>query len=298
MFIAVIAAMIFTAQAAFCAEIPAPSYSDVPYADLSESQVCNIYLPKSADKGKFPAIILVHGGGFAFGTQNDKLIQPVIRKALANGYAVASVDYRKSSETVFPGALADVKFFVRWLKSQAEKYNLDTDNITIWGESAGAYISIMTKLTPDSEFLDGDMTGNMNYSSSVKNLVSFYAPVEFYTMDDEFRALNLPECANHNEADSFESKYIGQALNKDKDITYKTYWETYAKNQKVSGKIWIQAGTNDKNVPFTQSKNLSERLNAENVRYSLIEGAGHMDAAFYTDENLDAIFAFLACLND
>ena len=291
--VVVISAVIFVSQAAFCADAVAPSYSDVQYGTLSKSQACNIYLP-SAGKGRYPVILLVHGGGFAFGTQNDTLIQPVTIKALSNGYAVVSTDYRKSSEAVFPVTLADVKACVRWLKSEAEKYSIDADNITIWGESAGAYLSVMTKLTPGVEALNGDMSGNMEYSSSVKNLVSFYAPVEFYTMDDEFRALNLPECANYNEAGSFESRYIGQALSKDRDMTYRTYWETYVRGQEVSGKIWIQAGTNDRSVPFTQSKNLSERLNAGNVRYSLIEGAGHMDAAFYTDENLGAVFAFLS----
>ena len=289
--LSIVLGMALTAQAAFCDDAVVPSYSDVAYSSLSKSQVCNVYLPASVTH--CPVIILVHGGGFAFGTQNDKLIQPVIRKALTNSYAVFSVDYRKSSEAVFPGALADVKACVRWVKANAEKYGINPDNITIWGESAGAYLSVMTKLTPDAEALNGDVNDNADYSSSVNNLVSFYAPVEFYTMDNEFNALNLPDCANHNKADSFESKYLGQALNEDKAATYKTYWGSYTSGETVGGKIWIQAGTNDRNVPYTQSVNLAERLNGESLRYSLIDGAGHMDAAFYTDENLDAVFAFL-----
>ena len=272
---------------------------NISYASLSKNQVFDVYLPESGEN--FPVIVLIHGGGFAMGSQNDKIIQPVIKKALSNGYAVFSVDYRKSSEAVFPAALADIKAAVRFIKANAAKYNIDTENLTIWGESAGAYLSVMTALTPEVDFLNGNIKDNLEYSSSVKNLVSFYAPVEFFTMDSEFQELGLSGRANHNNEKSFESRFLGQALNLDQEKTYKTYWETYSSDVKQSEKflkrIWIQAGSDDKNVPYTQSKNLSERLSqiltSVKIHYGLIEGAGHMDAAFYTEENLNAVFDFI-----
>lgn len=274
--------------------------SDVPYASQSSSQVLNVYTPESVTNDVCPVIILVHGGGFAMETQNEGLIQPVIVKALEKGYAVVSVDYRKSSEAVFPAALSDVKAAVRWVRVNAEKYRFNSDAITILGESAGAYLAVMTALTPDVSELDGDVTENAGYSSAVDNVVSFYAPVEFYTMDQEFTALGLSKCANHNKANSFESRFLGQELDEDRDKTYTTYWEVY-KDQLPSDftlKAWIQAGSNDKNVPYTQSENLADRLESiigvEKIHFNLIEGAGHMDAAFYTDGNLDSVFAFLS----
>ena len=276
--------------------VPA-DYYDVPYASQSDSQVCNIYLPKSDEtEDKFPTIVLVHGGGFAMETQNEVLIQPVIEKALENNYAVVSVDYRKSSEAVFPAALSDVKAAVRWIRANAEEYMFDPDNITIWGESAGGWLSLMTALTPNVEELNGDVEDNSSYSSSVRNLVDFYGPVEFYTMDEEFKALGMDDCANHSDASSFESAFLGQALDVDKEKTYETYWETYKDklDKDFVLKAWIQAGSNDQNVPYTQGENFSERLSKtidpNAVQFGLIDGAGHMDEAFYTDENLDAIF--------
>ena len=63
-------------------------------------------------------------------------------------------------------------------------------------------------------------------------------------------------------------------------------------------KAWIQAGTADTNVPYTQSQNLAEGLTElledGNVQFGLIEGAAHEDDAFYTDENLGQIFSFLS----
>ena len=262
--------------------------TNVSYASNSAAQVCDIYVPEHADN--CPVIVLVHGGGFMFGDQGMDIIQPVIAKALEKGYAVVSVDYRKSSEAVFPAALADVKAAVRFVKAHAMEYGFDPERIAVWGESAGAYLSLMTALTPDIPELNGDVTDYGEIPSNVQALVSFYAPVEFFTMYEE---AGKPDSA----AGSFESKFLGQDILADKEATYKTYWETYADKIPSGIQAWIQAGDADARVPCTQSVNFAERLTRyigeENVEHSLIPGADHEDALFYTDENLNAVFAWL-----
>lgn len=111
------------------------SVKTVAYAKQSEKQVMDIYFPENQEK-KCPAIILVHGGAFTFGDQKMPLIQPIINEALAKGILVASVDYRKSQDAIFPAALADVKAAVRYLKAHSEEYQIDINQLTIWGESA------------------------------------------------------------------------------------------------------------------------------------------------------------------
>lgn len=262
--------------------------TNVAYASDSSAQVCDIYLPEGIEKA--PVIVLVHGGGFMFGDQKMDIIQPIITEALAHGYAVVSVDYRKASEAVFPAALADVKVAVRFVKAHAVNYGWDAEKITVWGESAGAYLSLMTALTPDIAELNGDVADNDTIPGNVQALVSFYAPVEFYTLYSE---AGKPDSA----AGSFESKFLGQDIMADKDATYKTYWETYADQIPANLKVWIQAGDSDQRVPYTQSEHFAERLAdylpAENIQYSLIPGADHEDSLFYNDENLDAVFAWL-----
>ena len=271
-------------------------YENVAYAAVSAAEQCDIYVP--AGDGAFPVIVLVHGGGFAFQNQKMKIVEPVAQYALSHGYAVVSVDYRKSSEAVFPAALSDVKAAVRFVRANAATYRLDAERIAVWGESAGAYLSVMTALTPAAAELDGDVRDNAAESSAVKAVVDFYGPIEFYTMDDEFAALGKPD-TTYSTANSFESKFLGTPIGSDKEAAYRTYWETYraALPADFALKAWIQAGTGDFAVPCTQSKNLAERLSAvigsDNVHYSTIEGARHMDSAFYTEENLSAVFAFL-----
>lgn len=267
---------------------PGEESETVSYASQSPAQVCDIYTPAGVDKA--PVIVLVHGGGFAFGDQAMPIIQPVIDSALAHGYAVVSVDYRKSSEAVFPAALSDVKAAVRFVKAHAMEYGFDPEHIAAWGESAGAYLSLMTALTPEVPELNGDVTDYAEIPSGVQALVSFYAPVEFYTLYEE---AGKPESA----PESFESKFLGQDILADKDATYATYWETYADRLPTDLKAWIQAGDSDQRVPYSQSVNFAQRLagylGEENVAHSLIAGADHEDDLFYTDENLDAVFAWL-----
>ncbi|MGM9604884.1 MAG: alpha/beta fold hydrolase [Faecousia sp.] len=269
-------------------DAPSDGLTNVSYASDSSAQVCDIYLPEAVEHA--PVIVLVHGGGFMFGDQGMDILRPVIAKALEKGYAVVSVDYRKSSEAVFPAALADVKAAVRFVKAHALEYGWDAEKIAVWGESAGAYLSLMTALTPDVEELNGDVADNGDISSKVTALVSFYAPVEFYTMYEE---AGKPESASS----SFESKFLGQDILADQELTQTTYWETYAGQIPEDLKAWIQAGDSDQRVPCTQSINFAQRLTGYleegNVEHSILAGADHEDPLFYTDENLDAVFAWL-----
>lgn len=272
-------------------------YAAVAYADLSPTQVMDIYLPENPT-GSDPVILLLHGGGFALGDQRMELIRPVIEAATANGYVVASADYRKSGEATFPAAVADSKAAVRYLKANAQTYGIDPDKIVVWGESAGAYLALMTALTPETESLNGDVQTNADQSSQVAALVDFYGPVEFYTMDEEFAALG--QTGNDTaSAQSFESQFLGQAVGEDKETTYQTWWGSYtdALPDDFGLWAWIEAGDADENVPYTQSENfaagLAEILGQDHVQFTLLEGAAHEDPAFYTQENLTSVFAFL-----
>lgn len=109
-------------------------------------------------------------------------------------------------------------------------------------------------------------------------------------MDAEYAALGRTD-TSFATADSFESKFLGFPI--------ASYWGTYVDQLPADFalKAWIQVGDADQNVPYTQSVNFAERL-AEitgdvNVSFSIIEGAGHEDSAFYTAENLADMLAFL-----
>ena len=73
----------------------------------------------------------MHGGGWLRGDRSMVSPQfaswrpgPLARLA-ADGFAVASVDYRLSGEARFPAQLEDVSAAVDWLTGQAEEYGFD-----------------------------------------------------------------------------------------------------------------------------------------------------------------------------
>lgn len=269
-------------------------YKDVAYADDSAAQVLDIYLPE--EEGTYPVIIVVHGGGFKFGDQGMSVIQPIFA-ATERGYAVVSVDYRKSMEAPFPAALADVKAAVRWVRANADVYGFDAENIAVWGESAGAYLALMTALTPEVAELCGDVDSNAEYSSAVSALVSFYAPVDFWELDAD--ALSLGMEASFSAEGSFESDFVGQAIGADEAFTRQTWWASYtdALPADFALSAWIQAGDADHRVPYLQSVHFAEQLTevigGDNVALSILEGADHEDDMFYTQENLNAVWDFL-----
>ncbi|WP_207436303.1 GDSL-type esterase/lipase family protein [Sabulibacter ruber] len=106
-----------------------------------------IRVPKKS--GKHPVLIFVHGGGWTGGTPTQSYA------ALPTGYtpsyladklgvAVVGVAYRCiGSDGNFTKAKQDVEDAVRYVKSNADKYNLDTTRIAIGGESAGAPLSAL-----------------------------------------------------------------------------------------------------------------------------------------------------------
>ena len=268
-------------------------YKNLVYAGDSDSQVLDVYLPEA--EGTYPVIVVCHGGGFKFGDQGMSIIKPIFTAATERGYAVVSVDYRKSMEAPFPAALSDVKAAVRWVRANAETLGFDPDNIAIWGESAGAYLALMTALTPEVSELNGDVDENLEFSSAVGALVSFYAPVDFWELDAD--AIECGMEPSFGGESSFESDFVGQAVSADEEFTRKTWWGSYSENIPAELMTWIQAGDADHRVPYLQSVHfadeLSEILGKENVNFGIIEGADHEDSAFYTNENLGQIFDFL-----
>ena len=83
-----------------------PSFIDLAYADQSEAQKLDLYLPTTGD-GPFPVVVMVHGGGFMFGDKADGAGLTGVDQLLEAGYAVASINYRLSGEATCPAQIND-----------------------------------------------------------------------------------------------------------------------------------------------------------------------------------------------
>ncbi len=269
-------------------------YTDVAYGKQSESQKMDIYLPNEG-KGPFPVIVAVHGGGFSKGDKTEKGIASML-EGVNRGYAVVSINYRLSGEAVFPAAISDVKAAIRYIKANAEKYNLDPNNIAMWGNSAGGNLAALAGTSEDNISLNGDNTENLKYSSEIQAVVDWFGPIEFLKLDEQFAKSEVtPKMGKRSTNTSIESKYIGGNIAENVKQTEKANPSHYiTKNDPY---FFIQHGTADQIVPTQQSIGFSEKLTnvlgKEKVKLSILEGAGHGGEQFNSKENLDDVFRFL-----
>ncbi|MDX2137088.1 MAG: alpha/beta hydrolase [Chloroflexota bacterium] len=272
-----------------------PVLDNVPYADLSETQTLTLYLPEEGEV-PFPLVIFIHGGGFMMG-DNTMYGAEEVDPVVAAGYAVASLNYRLSGEAIFPAAVEDVKAAVRWLRANAETYNLDPDRFAAWGGSAGGNLAAMLGTSGDVAEFDNPELGNADVSSRVQAVVNQFGPIDFLQMDTQFAEDDVcPASAeNHDAADSPESMYLGAEIQTVPELAAAANPITYVSDDDPP--FFIQHGTADCNVPAAQSQALYDALidviGEDNVTLIFIEGAGHGTSEFRTPENVAAVIAFL-----
>ena len=118
-------------------------------------------------KGKRPLHLDVHGGGFIGGVPEDSA--PFCTQlAETTGALVVSVTYRFAPRYPFPAAHDDVADALAWLMEYAgEKFNADTELVTVSGISAGGNLALGATLGAK------DAKG----ANIVKGAVTFYSPV-------------------------------------------------------------------------------------------------------------------------
>jgi acetyl esterase/lipase len=122
-------------------------------------------------------------GGSAWKSDNGKATAGLVAaQLLPSGLAVAGVSIRSSKQTTFPGQLYDIKAAIRWLRANAESYNLDPDHIGIMGDSSGGWTTAIAAVTEDRPELEGKV-GTLGVSSAVQAAVAFFPPTDFLAVD-------------------------------------------------------------------------------------------------------------------
>lgn len=114
----------------------------------------DVYEPASDTETSRPAIVWVHGGGFSSGSRTSPELADEATTFAKRGYVNISIDYRLEPEgcnasaptgvcvEAIAEALEDAKAAVRWLRSKASTYRVDTTRIAIGGSSAGAITAV------------------------------------------------------------------------------------------------------------------------------------------------------------
>jgi len=282
-------AFISTKTAAAAA--PAQEQRDIAYvANGHARQKLDLFTPEKSD-GPLPLIIWIHGGGWSAGSKAD--CPPLRQGFTERGYAVASLDYRLSSDAIFPAQVEDCKAAIRWLRAHAKEYNLDPDRFGVWGSSAGGHLSALVGASGGVKEFDQGAPSDV--SSRVQAACDFFGPTDLLQMD----AHALPNARlKHDPPFSPESRLIGGAIQDNKDKAARANPITYVTADDPP--FLIVHGDQDPLVPIHQSQLLFEALKKAgvSVHFHTIHGAGHgqgfggrniddMVSAFF-DQNLKA----------
>jgi acetyl esterase/lipase len=245
-----------------------------------------LYRPENSSTN-LPVVVLIYGGAWMMRTL---LMETPKAIWLANhGYAAAVIDYRLSSEALFPAQIYDCKAAVRWLRANAAKYGLDAAHIGAWGDSSGGHLASLLGVTGNVAALEGD-EGNTNESSQVQAVVDFFGPTDLLQM----QAHALPgSWINHNSPKAPEALLIGGPVQENRDKAEQANPIQYVTHD--APPFFIAHGEQDLLVPCNQSELLFAALKeaGANVTFYKIAGAGHEDPAFNSVMMRAAVLAFL-----
>lgn len=155
----------------------ADTQTDIEYARVGDRPLL-LDLHRDAKSAKPPLIVYVHGGAWRAGSKADVPIAPL----LDHGYAIASVDYRLSTEAPFPAQAHDIKAAIRFLRAKSDAFHIDTQRIAIVGSSAGGHLAALVGVTNGNAELEGNLGAHLDQSSSVQCIVSLFGASDLQTI--------------------------------------------------------------------------------------------------------------------
>lgn len=245
--------------------MPALQYGEVPGVPPKKAALrLDMLCPSPLPAVPTPAVIYLHGGGWAEGERSTGLYPWLNPLLAAHGFITVSVTYRLSGFASFPAQIHDVKAAVRWLRANAQQYHIDPDHIGVWGDSAGGHLAALLGVTGDISTLEGNC-GSSGYSSRVQAVVARCAPYDFLRPGGELS----------NDAPSPVTQLLGGTVSEREELMRVASPISYMRPGVPP--FLIVHGTLDEVVPFEQAERFTQALKAvgSEVDFLPIPGAYH-----------------------
>lgn len=262
-------------------------YSDIPYAaDTLKKHTLDIYVPSKSKKNT-PLVIWIHGGGWRQGDKYGDMenMKTTLNAILANGYAIASINYRYSTTAIFPAQIQDCNQALDFIYQNSEKYLLDKDNIAVIGFSAGGYLASLIG-TSNNNKIQAFYANKKKPTFKIKGVIDFYGPSDFIA---RIGSMLLDE----GEEKSTSTALLGTQPLLRPDLAKIASPTTYI--DKNDPPFLIFHGDKDQTVPIALSKLLDSYLKLANVQsdFVIVRGAPHGGTLFDSEDTKNKIILFL-----
>jgi acetyl esterase/lipase len=260
-----------TAQAALPAGVKC--LRDLEYIRRGDMPLrLDLYLPEKSS-GKIPVVVWIHGGGWNKGSKDNC----PAKWLAAEGFAVASIEYRLSRQALWPAQMDDCRAAVRWLRANAAAHGLDADRIGVWGGSAGGHLAALMGT------LDGPA------GERVQAVCDWYGPSDLLTMPPNVPG---PGRTRADLAKANGAQLLGGIV-MDMPDRAKSASALHHVSQ-GDPPFLIMHGDADPQVPLDQSQRLHAALRKAGVpsRLETLKGAGHGGKDFDSPQSRRVIREF------
>lgn len=264
-------------------EIAAQSeFKDVIYASPDGMELgLDIYMPENSNN---PALIVqVHGGAWRFGNKEGG----VPLQFVEHGYAVASLDFRQSTDAAFPAMIHDIKAAIRFLRANAGDYGYDASNIAITGASSGAHLALVVGVSNGHSDLEGNLGNHLDTSSNVQAILSYFAATDLTTILSQSTPFGL------GVREPAVELMLG-SLPTDNETLAKLASPVYLVDANDPPLLLLH-GDRDPQMPINQSLQMlgAYKTLGLDVSFDPVHGAVHGGPGFYDEEHLGNALTFL-----
>jgi acetyl esterase/lipase len=227
--------------------LPAPPADARLSYGSDPNQFGELRVPKTG--GPFPVVICIHGGYWRAKYDLKHAGHPCAALT-ARGLATWNLEFRRVGNPGggWPGTFDDVRSGYRYVSQIAQRYNLDSSKVLVFGHSAGGQLALCLA----------------GHETSVKRVISLAGVVDL----QQAWELHLSD----NAVVGFMGGEPGSVPDR--------YREANPMQLKISQATqWLIHGASDDTVPPFLSRNYTEqkKRRGENVHYLEISTAGHFD---------------------
>lgn len=140
-----------------------PQYDISTSSTIEGNEDClylNVYTRSLQSDSKIPVMVYIHGGGYSSGSGNSGMYGPEF--IIQHNVVLVTINYRlellgflslDTAEVPGNAGMKDQVAALRWVKGNIVRFGGDPDNVTIFGESAGAASVTYHMLSPMSKGL-------------------------------------------------------------------------------------------------------------------------------------------------